>query len=137
MNLANNTNSTSLRGDLTTPAGTFFNNFLQPGFTVSQNINDAILGYFEKITSTKESARIMASAIIYTSLAQRVDPMAVLVKFQGLSDEEKLNFIVDDILDLMRNEERRIELQTQVRNSKDIKSWHDIALEWIDNLFNN
>lgn len=93
MNLANNTAGTSLRGDLNTTAGTFFNNFLQPGFTVSQNINDAILGYFEKIASTKESARIMASAIVYTSLAQRVDPMAVLVKFQGLSDEEKLNFI--------------------------------------------
>ena len=66
---------------------------MQPGFTVSQNLNDAVLGYFEKITTSKESAKIMASAIVYTSLAQRVDPMAVLAKFQGMSDEEKMNFL--------------------------------------------
>ena len=45
-------------------------------------------------------------------------------------DEERLNDIVDDILDLMRNEQRRIELQTKFRNSNDIKSWKEIANEW-------
>lgn len=66
----------------------FFNNFYQPGFTVSQNIDDAILSFFEKITSSRESAKIMASSVIYTSLAQNIDPMETLQKFSSMNSED-------------------------------------------------
>lgn len=120
MNLANNLASTSVRTDLNTSAGVFFNNYLQPGFTVSQNIDDAIIGYFEKVTTSKQSAKIMASAIIYTSLAQRVDPMAVLAKFQTMNDDEKMNFL-SLFLNLNRVGSSFLGTHTQPRISKYVK----------------
>jgi hypothetical protein len=63
----------------------FFNNFYQPSFTVSQNIDDMVTSYFEKITDNKQSAKLMASSVIYTSLAQGVDPIETLQKFSSLS----------------------------------------------------
>jgi hypothetical protein len=59
----------------------FFNNYFLPAFTVSQNIDDAILSYFEKVTGNRESARILASSVVYTCLVRNLDPMETLDKF--------------------------------------------------------
>lgn len=80
---------------------TFFNNFYQPAFTISQNIDDTILAYFEKITDNREAARIMASSVIYTSLAQGIDPIETLEKFSAMSSED-LNSYVAMFLNLNR-----------------------------------
>lgn len=82
-------------------APTFFNNFYQPDFTVSQNVNDAILAFFEKITDNREAAKIMASSVIYTSLAQGIDPLETLEKFSTMSSED-LNSYVAMFLNLNR-----------------------------------
>lgn len=82
-------------------APVFFNNFYQPAFTVSQNVNDTILAYFEKVTDGKEAAAIMASAVIYTSLAQGIDPLETLEKFSTMSSED-LNAYVAMFLNLNR-----------------------------------
>lgn len=80
---------------------TFFNNYFLPNFTVSQNVDDAILGFFEKITQNTESAKILASAVIYTSLARNLDTIEVLTKFSTLAEGE-LNSYISMFLNLNR-----------------------------------
>jgi hypothetical protein len=60
----------------------YFNNFFTVSSTVSGNQNDAIVGYFQQYTSgNKIAADALASAVIYTSLAQGINPMSVLQEF--------------------------------------------------------
>lgn len=80
---------------------TFFNNFYQPTFSVSQNVDDTILAFFEKLTDNREAAKIMASSVIYTSLAQNIDPLETLQKFSSMSTED-LNSYVALFLNLNR-----------------------------------
>jgi len=63
----------------------YFNNFSLPPITVSHNINDAVIGYFEQITDNKNSARALAGAVILTAVSQGVDPMETLSEFSKLS----------------------------------------------------
>lgn len=62
----------------------YFNNFFDVPVEVSSNIDTAILSYFETITDNKESARALASAVIYTSVKQGTNPMETLKEFQKL-----------------------------------------------------
>lgn len=101
MSSPSNLNSVSYSADLNTSASVFFNNIYQPGFTTSQNIDNAVIAHFERITESKESAKIMASAVIYTSLAQRVDPMETLQKFMSM-DAESLRAYTSMFLNLNR-----------------------------------
>lgn len=88
----NNLTATNLKVDGDSDASTFFNNYFKPRFTVSSSINDAILSHFEKICESKEAAKILASAVIYTSQAQNVDPMLALDKFRTLSGNELASY---------------------------------------------
>lgn len=72
----------------------FFNNYFLPSFTVSQNIDDAILSYFEKSTGNRESARILASSVIYTCLVRNLDPMETLDKFLNTPDSELNSYLI-------------------------------------------
>jgi hypothetical protein len=80
---------------------TFFNNYYLPAVTVSQNVDDSIIGFFQQVTDTKESAKALAGAVILTSLAQRTDPMDVLQKFSKMSKGE-LNSYLTMFLNLNR-----------------------------------
>lgn len=62
----------------------YFNNFNLPVINVSNNINDAIIAYFEQIADSKEAARLVASAVILTAVSQGVDPMQTLEEFSKL-----------------------------------------------------
>jgi hypothetical protein len=64
-------------------------------------VDDAVIGYFEKITDDKESAKILASAVIYTSLARNINPMETLTKFSSM-DASDLNSYVVMFLNLNR-----------------------------------
>jgi hypothetical protein len=66
----------------------YFNNYFDIPVNVSSNVDSAIVAYFEQITSNKESAKALASAVIYTSLKQGLDPMITLKEFQKLSAGE-------------------------------------------------
>jgi len=86
--MANNLEPVNQQIDLNSQASTFFNNYFKQRFTVSSNVNDAILAHFEQVAENRDAARILASAVIYTSIAQRVDPMATLDKFRTLTGKE-------------------------------------------------
>jgi len=63
-------------------ANNYFNNFFEVPVEVSTNIDTAIIGYFERVADNKEAARAMASAVIYTSVKQGLNPMATLDEFK-------------------------------------------------------
>ena len=89
--LRNETNSTQ----------EFFNNFFQDEFNISPNVNDAIVSYFEKQADNKEAALALAASVIYTSLAQDVNPMETLDEFKDLPPGE-LNVFLAMYLNLNR-----------------------------------
>ena len=79
----------------------YFNNFFGPRFDVSQNENEAIIGFFEKITSTKDAAKALAASVIYTAKAQNLDPMLILSQFAALP-KGQLNSYLTMFLNLNR-----------------------------------
>jgi hypothetical protein len=97
----NNINATDLSGNVFNDTDFFFSNYFSPAFTVSQNIDDAVLAFFEKITQNKESAKVLASSVIYISLARDIDPMETLANFSSLN-EDQLNSYVTAFLNLNR-----------------------------------
>jgi hypothetical protein len=62
----------------------YFNNFFLGDINVSQNVDDAILGYFLQVADNEAGARALASAVILTSVSQGVDPMSTLAEFQKI-----------------------------------------------------
>jgi len=62
----------------------FFNNFFNFPIEVSSNIDAAVVAYFEQIADNKESARALASAVMYTAIKQGVNPMSALDEFRKI-----------------------------------------------------
>lgn len=71
----------------------YFNNYFGPTFKPSSNIDDAILSYFEEVCENREAAKIMASAVMYTSYTQKVNPMQTLQEFTKLKKGELNNYL--------------------------------------------
>jgi hypothetical protein len=67
-----------------TPSAYFNNLSLPPGY-VTQDIDDAVQSFFEGITGSRDTAQVLASAVIYTSAAQGINPMVTLREFQNVS----------------------------------------------------
>ena len=66
----------------------YFNNFFEIPVEISSNVDAAIIAYFETVADSKESARALASAVIYTSVKQGLNPMETLREFQRLPKGE-------------------------------------------------
>lgn len=79
----------------------YFNNYFNPAFDVSSDVDTAIISFFETMTANKESAKALASALIYTSLAQSMNPMEVLQQFTKLP-KGQLNAYLAMMLNLNR-----------------------------------
>lgn len=80
------TNLTGVNTNAVSPPNTnqFFNNFFNFPVEVTSNMDAAIVAFFETITDNKESARALASAVIYTAIKQGLNPMSVLDEFKKL-----------------------------------------------------
>lgn len=77
-----------------TTANTYFNNYFLPNARVSPNVDTAIISYFEGISYNTASAKALASAVIYTSQAQGIDPMVTLKEFTQLPKAELNAYLV-------------------------------------------
>lgn len=66
----------------------YFNNFFEIPVSVSSNIDSAIIAYFQQVADNEIEARALASAVIYTSVKQGVNPMETLKEFQRLPEGE-------------------------------------------------
>lgn len=79
----------------------YFNNFFRTEINVSQNVDDAIIGYFEQVSDSKEGARALAAAVIMTAVSQGINPMDVLEEFKTM-DAGQLNSYLTMFLNLNR-----------------------------------
>jgi len=71
----------------------YFNNFYNEKYELSQNENEVVVSYFEKITGNKASASALAGAMIYTAKSQGLDIMDVIGKFVGLTDNQLTSYL--------------------------------------------
>jgi len=71
----------------------YYNNYYTQDWTVSSEVNDAVLSHFEKVTGSTESAKILASGIIFTSVTQGIDPMHTLNEFTKVKPGELNNYL--------------------------------------------
>lgn len=82
-------------------ASRYFNNYFDANFTITSDIDAAVISYFETVTSNKESAKIIASAVIYTAYTQGIDTMTILDQFTRLPAGE-LNQYLTMFLNMQR-----------------------------------
>jgi len=87
--MANNLTSTS--GNNNT-GDNFLNNFYKPTYTISSNTDSAIIAFFENQTSELESAKVLASSVVYTALAQGVDPLTIIDQMRNMNIDERNRF---------------------------------------------
>lgn len=62
----------------------FFNNFFNFPIEINSNIDASIISFFETIVDNKESARALASAVLYTAIKQGMNPMSVVDEFKKI-----------------------------------------------------
>lgn len=79
----------------------FFNNFFKSDLTVSSNVDDAVIGYFQSVTGDKDSGKLLAASVIYTATNQGLDPMALIEEFRKLGPGE-LNAYLTMFLNINR-----------------------------------
>lgn len=77
------------------PTSEYFNNFFEQEFVTSQNVNDAVISYFEIITGSVTSAKVLASTVLMTALSQGIDPMSIIEELRRLSQKNKANTPVE------------------------------------------
>jgi len=82
------TSSLNQISNVTQNAQTYFNNLSLSNLTVSQNVDDAVVAFFENITETKEGAKAIAGLVILSSLSQGLETMDVIKKFSDMPPSE-------------------------------------------------
>ena len=112
-----NLSSIDLSSNTDTSTNKYFNNFFDPTFTVDPNIDAAVISYFETVSSNKESAKLLASAVVYTSYTRGINPMSVLAEFAKLQPGE-LNQYLTLFLNLQRVGTSFLGLTTQPVTNK-------------------
>jgi len=95
----------------------FFNNFFNKSISISTAKDDAIVSFFEKYADNKQSALAIASAVIYTSRSQNIDPMLVLDEFKKL-EAGKLSAYLSYFLNLSRVGTSLLGVNNQVVKNK-------------------
>jgi hypothetical protein len=91
------TTATNITGvDLSTAnnANKYFNNFYAINFSVSAGANDAITSFFQEYTPNLQTAKNLASAVLYTAMAQNLNPLKVLGDFERLPKGQLTNYLV-------------------------------------------
>jgi hypothetical protein len=101
MTTPQNIDSVNLNTETANTQNYFNNFFINPG-TVSSDQDGAVISFFEQYTGgNTSSAKVLASAVIFTSLAQGINPMQVLTDFTKLPRGE-LNAYLAMFLNLNR-----------------------------------
>lgn len=79
----------------------FFNNLFDQTITVSSEVDQAVVSFFEKKTGNIISAKSIAGALLLTCLGQGVDPLIVLDRYRKLPAND-LDVYTAMILNLSR-----------------------------------
>lgn len=76
------------------PTNTYNNNLpYSPDFSTSQNIDDAIIAIFQRITDNKNSAKSLAAAVIMTCTAQGINPMSTMTEFSNMESTQLSQYL--------------------------------------------
>jgi hypothetical protein len=100
-NINSNINKISVPINDNVDSRAYFNNYFLKTVNISPNVDAAILTYFEAVADTKDAAKALATAVIYTSQTQGVDPMQTLKEFSKLPAGD-LNAYLTMFLNLQR-----------------------------------
>lgn len=73
---------------------TYFNNLSNPPISVATNVSHAVLSFFEEYTGNKQSAEVLASAVIFTSASQGINPMETLQEFMNMPKGQIDDFLI-------------------------------------------
>ena len=95
----------------------FFSNFFTQTTGTSENINDAVIGYFQTVTGDKDSGTTLAAAVLFTAQQQGVKPMELIDQFRKLSPGE-LNAYLTMFLNINRQGTSLLGLSNQPQTSK-------------------
>ena len=98
----------------------FFDNYFKQTGTVSENVNDAIVGYFQSITGDKDAGITLAAAVLSTAQTQAVNPMELIDEFRSLSPGE-LNAYLTMFLNINRVGTSLLGLSNSPQTNKYIK----------------
>ena len=79
----------------------YFNNFFLKDINVAADVNDTIVAFFDQYTGNQASAKILATTVILTSLAQNINPMSTLTELKKVGYGE-LNSYLAMFLNLNR-----------------------------------
>ena len=95
----------------------FFENFFTQQSGVSENTNDAVIGYFQSVTGDKESGITLAAAVLYTAGQQGIQPMELIDEFRRLKPGE-LNAYLTMFLNINRVSTSLLGLSNSPQTSK-------------------
>ena len=68
----------------------YFENFFEPTLTTSQNIDDAVLGYFELVTGDKDTGKTLAASVLYVALNNGINPMTLVDELRKLKSGKRV-----------------------------------------------
>ena len=71
----------------------FFETYFEPTQGTSPNINDAFIGYFQRVTGNEETGAVLAGSVLYAVLNQGLDPMTQLDEFRKLQPQQLNNYL--------------------------------------------
>ena len=79
----------------------YFDNFFKNGESVSSNVNDAVIAYFQSVTGNADTGTTLAASVLYTALQQKIDPMKLIDQFRKMKPGE-LNAYLTMLLNVNR-----------------------------------
>ena len=88
--MALNNNLSAIQLNNSSNRGSYYNNVAPKVTTVPGSVNSVLIAEFEKITKNKSSAKLLASAVIYTCQEQGLDVMQTLGEFVKLGETNSL-----------------------------------------------
>ena len=71
----------------------FYNNFFNPSFDVSTNVDNAIVSFFQKMTGNSASAALLAGSIITTCASNNIDPMSMIQELMTLPQGDLTSYV--------------------------------------------
>lgn len=95
----------------------FFDSFFTQSAGTSENINDAVIGYFQTVTGDKDSGIALAAAVLFTAQQQGISPMELIDQFRKLNPGE-LNAYLTMFLNINRAGTSLLGLSNQPQTSK-------------------
>ena len=94
-------NNIPVTSTLAEPTTAYFNNFFREETPTSPQVNDMLLGFFEALTSNKETAAILAGSVMMTSQQQNLNVMQLIQELKG-KDREHINTYLTALLNMNR-----------------------------------